>query len=190
MDRLQEEFDKMAIALQKERLARDQLEKEYEDKFEQMQLEFEREINMSGLTRRSILSTDWHAKNDYMSNHLFGFEKWDHFKCFVKCAFGVCVDVKGKGPIKPFEMICMCAMVARRAYRRPSLAGIYGRTPAAITKYLQKWMPEFGRVGRHLSELSMEKTHNFITEEQAKEWKTLFIYPDGTVVDFANTNDE
>ena len=179
----------MAVTLHKERLARDQLEKDYKDKFEKMKLEFEKDVSMSGLTRRSILSSNWHAKYDYMSNHLFGFEKWDHFKCFVQCAFGVSVDVDGKGPIKPFEMICMCAMVARRAYRRPSLAGIYCRTPTSITAYLQKWMPVFGRVGQNLSELPMEKTHNFITEATAKEWKTLYIYPDGTVVDFADTND-
>ena len=164
------------------------MEQEYERKMEEMRLEFQKDICMSGLTRRSILSSDWHAKYDYMSNHLFGFEKWEYFKCFVRCTFNVDVDVIGTDTIIPFEMICMCAMVVRRAYRRPSLAGIYNRSPSTITKYLKKWMPVFGLVGHNLSELPMEKTHNFITEATAKEWGTLYIYPDGTVVDFADAN--
>jgi hypothetical protein len=35
---------------------------------------------------------------------------------------------------------------------------------------------QLGLVGFFLSELRMEKIHNVLTEEQAKEYKTLYIY--------------
>ena len=44
-----------------------------------------------------------------MCNYLFGFEKWDHFKAFVKAAFvqydDVDVNVQGGGLIISFENI-------------------------------------------------------------------------------------
>jgi hypothetical protein len=186
MDKMSERLDSMELTLHNLTLEREQMQQTHQQELEKLQTEFDNEINMCGLTRRTLISDKWHEKNHHMSNYLFGFEKWEYFKVFVECAFCVNVNVKGKGKIMPFEKVCMVAMMARRAYCCPSHGGIYNRTPSAITGYLKEWVPVFGRVGQYLSELSLEKTHNFIDEETAREWKVKYIYPDGTVVDFAN----
>eukprot|EP00956_Cyclotella_meneghiniana_P029761 scaffold73115_cov37-Cyclotella_meneghiniana.AAC.2 len=114
---------------------------------------FEREMRITGLTRKTILSPAWHKKHPLMANHLFGFEKWEYFKTIVKYAFvGHDIDteyVKGEGDIAPLEKICMCIMLARRAYLRQTFCGIYDRAPGSITNYLKEWVPVLGRIGKY-----------------------------------------
>jgi hypothetical protein len=185
MNELKQQLAKMEKELEDVKVTKNKEVAELQLENEELRKEFEKQIRTTGLTRKSILSPEWHNKNPHMSNYLVGFEKWDHFKSFAKAVFAVDVDITGESKIQPFEKVCMCAMMIRRAFRRPSLGGIYDRTPAAITGYLQEWIPIFGLVGWWLSELSFEKTHNFIDEETARELKTKYIYPDGTVVDFS-----
>lgn len=186
MNELKQQLADMEKELNDVKEAKDKEIAELKRQNEEQRIEFEKQISTTGLTRQSLLSPEWHKKYPHMLNYLVGFEKWDHFKSFARAAFDVDVDITGtKYNIQPFEKVCMCAMMIRRAYRRPTLGGIYGRTPAAITGYLKEWIPIFGQVGWYLSELSMEKTHNFFDEATARQLKTKYIYEDGTVVDFS-----
>ena len=160
----------------------------YEKQIKEMTGQFEQLVSTTGMTRMSLLSDKWHEKNHWMTNHLFGFEQWKHFKAFVKRAFfqyKVDVNVKGNERlVSDFEQICMVAMLARRAFRRPTFSGIYGKSPTNITRYLKKWVPICGMIGHCISELPLEKTHNFYDEDMAKEFKVPYVYPDGTVKDY------
>lgn len=158
-----------------------------------LRAEYQDKVSTTGLTRKALLSSKWHKKNSHMANYLVGFEKWSEFKAFIKRAFilwdvDVNIDhseVNETTPITDFEKICICVMMARRAFRRPTLGAIYDRTPSAITGYTKQWVPQLGLVSHFLSELRMEKIHYVLTEEQAKEYKTLYIYSGGRVVDFS-----
>jgi hypothetical protein len=186
---LEKELEEANELLKKLSLEKEQHISKLEQENEVIRAEFEEKVRMTGLSRLSILNPKWHAKYPHMCNYLFGFEKWDHFKAFVEAAFFECnvdVNVSGKGFITPSEKICMCCMMGRRDYRRPTVGSIYGQDPSTISSYTNEWVPKLGRIGHFLSELSLEKTHNFFDEDTARRLKSKYIYPDGTIVDFAN----
>jgi len=152
-----------------------------------MEKEFEAQIKSTGMNRKLLLNDEWHNKYYWMSNFLFGFEKFAYFKSFVEHVFVDCdidVNVNGDGRISKFEKVCIVAMQARRAFWRPYFSGMYGRTPKAITGYLQEWVSICAKIGHCISELPLEKTHNFFVEEMAKEYKTQYIRSDGTVNEY------
>ena len=192
-----EEMQKKLAASQKAyeemKEGRERDKEAYEEQIKKVKEEFELQMRSTGMTRKSLLNNEWHKKYHWMSNFLFGFEKWEYFKAFVEHAFVDCdidVSVTGDGRhISKFEKVCMVAMVARRAFRRPYFSGIYGRTPKAITRYLKEWVSISAKIGHCLSELPLEKTHNFFVEEMAKEYKTPYILSDGTVKDYEEDND-
>jgi len=77
--------------------------------------DFEDKIKMTGLSRSTLLNSEWHAKHKGMSTFLVGFEEWKHFKVFVEAAFlGYSIDLNVTGEeifITDFEKVCMVTML-------------------------------------------------------------------------------
>lgn len=163
---------------------------EHEKEVEHLRMEFSHVMTTTGLTRRSILSAKWHEKWPNMARYLFGFATWESFKVFAKHGFindNIDTNVTGEGRMTDFEKVCIVAMVVRRRYSRPTIAGIYDRSLASISSYMKDWFPKFRVLGSCLTDLSLEKNHNYVSEAFCKQHGLLFIKEDGETVDYSKS---
>ena len=134
LEQMTQQISDMKLTVERLVAEKEEEKAKHKREVEELREEFKRQIRTTGLNRMSIVSTEWHNKYHWMSNYLFGFEKWEYFKHFIHRVFDVNVEITGdEKHIQPFEKICMCAMFVRRAHRRPTFSGIYGRAPSSIT---------------------------------------------------------
>lgn len=119
-------------------------------------------IATGGLSRMTITSSEWHANNPRAAKHLFGFDSWHETRHYI-WAFWPNLDQRpvrsASSDITEFEKCLIARIRIRRRYEEGSLALIWGRSRTSINRYIGEWAPQWGLMGRVLSELSIDEKY-------------------------------
>ena len=122
---------------------------------------------IGGLSRLTIMSSEWHQKNRNAANMLFGFPTWLETKIYIKCLFPdvntteriyikvengqlMCVD-----KLSEFEHCLVAKMFFQCLPKRTSLGAVWNLSNSQIKRILSKWAPRWGMAGEYLSILPM-----------------------------------
>lgn len=129
---------------------------------------------MKGLNAFTLTSDDWHSNNDDAAKYLFGIKSsWGETKIFLEACFPSDIDVTEYGGknVSAFEQLLVTLMRAKAGFEEKTLGYIIGRDDTTVNRYISKWMPKLGRLGRFLHRLPTDFTHDFVTEAIAQQYQ-------------------
>ena len=177
LTRLQEMVNSQEAAVTKEKLAREEAEKDSAEAraaSERLQRQLDH-VKSSGLSRASIWSDQFHARRKDAAKFLWGFRTWEETKEYVGAFFPELSVEWGNTPeahLTAFEKCLLARMRIHRAFEFEALASIFDRTVGSIQAYVDEWIPRWGEAGQDLSILELDKTWDPIT---------ISVEPDGTI---------
>lgn len=128
-------------------------------------------LEVSGINRTTISSVEWHRKNPDMCRFLFGvMDDFGQLQTLLTQGFFPDVEVatgSGDDAVTQFEKILLCLVRMRRRFELKTLGALIGRHKSQVSRYMDEWLPELGRVGRYCSRLDMDKLHDYVSAEDA-----------------------
>ena len=113
-----------------------------------------------GLTRRGILSKEWHRENGNAARHLFGFKSWKDLVYETHAFFDVLPPLEPHKitkatPISPFEQYLMGFMRIHLGMTVESISLIWGRDGSHAGRLINKAVISIGVAGKNLSILHL-----------------------------------
>jgi len=127
---------------------------------------------MKCLNAVTLTSDQWHDKNDDAAKYLFGIKSsWAETKIFLQACFPDDIDVNEYGgkTVSAFEQLLVALMRAKAGFEEKTLGYIIGRDDTSVNRYISRWLPKLGRIGRFLHRLPTDFTHDFVTETVAQQ---------------------
>jgi hypothetical protein len=117
-----------------------------------------------GLTRKNIVSAEWHAANPWAAGEMFGLPvtSWSELLVFV----GVCwpaidqssLAMRGVGIMTTFETLLLALLCLTEAVATHLLMSIYGfKSQAYIDRLVMRIVPHIGVVGRALIDVDFDQ---------------------------------
>ena len=175
--RLKEMASSQEAALTKEKLAREEAERDSAEAraaSERLQRQLD-DVKRSGLSRASIWSDQFHTRRKDAAKFLWGFPTWEETKEYVGAFFPELSVEWGNTPeahLTAFEKCLLARMRIHRAFEFEALGAIFDRSVGSIQAYVDEWISKWGEVGQDLSILDLDKTWDPIS---------ISVEPDGTI---------
>jgi len=136
---------------------------------------------MSGQSRATMTSAEWHQKNPTAIEILFGgqFRTFDYFLVYTAVLFPELKiersDASQNETLTEFERYCIAVMFCKTDRNERELALAWGVGRKVIGRTLQKWMPRLGKVGKDLSRHLLD--YDFVKKFQPKGFPERYGQP-------------
>ena len=121
------------------------------------------EFQYKGITRRNLVSREFHCMNPDFSHNIFGMTKtFAQLLVLIEIMFpGVTVDTTISGDygerISVFEMILIWLLLVHGGFSRFTIKTIYNVDYSVICKIIRSIAPHMGQLGKDLSDLDVTK---------------------------------
>ena len=128
-----------------------------------------------GLSRFTILSDSWHESNKDAAHFLFRIgSTWKETKCIITEGFfpgmKIIIPFKLTSPLSDFEKVLISIMRMHCRFKEATLGYIMGKDRSTINRVLDEWIPKLGWIGRSLSILDLDLTHDYVSKEDAEKY--------------------
>ena len=144
-------------------------------------------LALSGQTRATLTSIEWHRKNLRAVREFYGgqFRTFDlmlqYFAVYFPTVKVERSDASKGEHLRDFERLCLAVMFLKTGRNEGDLAYAWGVTFQATTAALHRFVPIIGAVGRRWSRRLL--SYEFVKKSQPEQYKARYDQPVAALVD-------